>query len=118
MGLFMMAKILRIDLTNRSCAVEEIPEKIIKNYLGGRGLGAYLLYQYVPAKIDPLSEANHLIFSGGPASGTPLPFSSRTTVNTKSPLTGLYLRGSAAGTFAHQAKKAGIWAIDIAGIDD
>ncbi len=114
----MIAKILRIDLTSRSCTVEEIPEKIIKNYLGGRGLGAYLLYQYVPAKVNPLSEANHLIFSGGPASGTPLPFSSRTTVNTKSPLTGLYLRGSASGTFAHQTKKAGFWAIDIGGIAD
>ncbi len=111
-------RILKIDLSNRSHKIEEIPTKIIKQYLGGRGLGSYLLYHLVPAGTDPLSAENHLIFTAGPASGTNLPYSSRTVLVTKSPLTGIYLRSSASGTLAHKMKKAGFWVIDIKGIAD
>jgi len=57
----MTSQMLRIDLSNRSYQVEEIPDKIINQYIGGRGLGAYLLYSSVPSRIDPLGEENHLI---------------------------------------------------------
>jgi aldehyde:ferredoxin oxidoreductase len=70
-GVIMESRILKIDVSNRSYKVEEIPEKIIKQYLGGRGLGSYLLYNLVPAgqpmapvyPIPPgrLSVPNHLI---------------------------------------------------------
>lgn len=114
----MESRVLKIDLSDRSYTVEEIPDKIIKQYLGGRGLGAYLLYNLIPARTDPLGEENHLIFTAGPASGTNLPFSSRTVLNTKSPHTGIYLRSSASGIFGHQMKKAAFWAVDIRGIAD
>ena len=38
---------LRIDLSNRSYQVEEIPSEVIKKYVGGRGLGAFYLYKFV-----------------------------------------------------------------------
>ncbi len=114
----MANRILRIDLSNRSSRVEEIPDKIISQYLGGRGLGAYLLYDSVPAGIDPQGEQNHLIFSAGPSNGTRLSYSSKTAVNTKSPLTGIYLYAMSSGTTGHQIRKAGLWAIDIAGVAD
>jgi aldehyde:ferredoxin oxidoreductase len=82
---------LKIDLSNQSYKVEEIPCDIIRKYIGGRGLGAYLLYRFVPPKTDPLGEENCLIFTAGPASGTSLFYSSKANVNTKSPLTGIYL---------------------------
>jgi aldehyde:ferredoxin oxidoreductase len=53
-----------IDLSRRSYKAEKIPREVIRKYLGGRGLGSYLLYKRVPAHIDPLSGGNHLIFSG------------------------------------------------------
>ena len=62
--------ILKIDLSNSSSNVEKISEDIIRKYVGGRGLGAYLLYRSVPAHADPLGEKNHLIVTAGPASGT------------------------------------------------
>jgi aldehyde:ferredoxin oxidoreductase len=114
----MANRILRIDLSNRSYRVEEIPDKVISQYLGGRGLGAYLLYNSVPAGIDPLGEQNHLIFAAGPSNGTKLSYSSKTAVNTKSPLTGIYLYAISSGTTGHQIRKAGLWAIDIGGIAD
>jgi len=111
----MKAQLLKIDLSNRSFAVAEIPDSIIRQYLGGRGLGAYLLYKLVPAKADPLGPDNCLIFSAGPSNGTGFPFSSKTNLNTKSPLTGIYLFTISSGTIGHQIRKAGFWAIAISG---
>jgi aldehyde:ferredoxin oxidoreductase len=72
----------------------------------------------MPPKANPLSDENHLIFTAGPASGTDYYFSSKTNLNTKSPLTGVYLHSTSSGKLAHQMKKAGFWAIDISGIAD
>lgn len=112
----MRARLLSIDLSRRSYAIQDIAEEILDKYIGGRGLGAYLLYKLVPAKVDPLGEENHLIFSAGPASGTDLYYSSKAVLNTKSPLTNIYLYSVCSGVLAHQMKKAGIWVIDIKGI--
>jgi aldehyde:ferredoxin oxidoreductase len=109
---------LKIDLSNRSYEVEEIPGKIMRKYIGGRGLGAYLLYKSVPAKADPLGEENHVIFTAGPASGTHLYYSPKVNINTKSPLTGAYLYAISGGILAHQMRRAGFWAIDIKGVAD
>ena len=66
----MKNQILKIDLSKRIYEIEELPEDIINKFIGGRGLGAYLLYKFVPAKAHPLGEDNHLIFTVGPLSGT------------------------------------------------
>lgn len=107
---------LRIDLSNRSYEIEEIPDEIIRKYMGGRGLGAYLLYSFVPPKADPLGEENHLIFTAGPASGTGMYYSSKVNMNTKSPLTGIYLYAISSGILAQKMRQAGFWAIDVAGV--
>ena len=112
----MKTQILKIDLSNRSYEIEEIPEDIINKFIGGRGLGAYLLYKMVPAKADPLGKDNHLIFTAGPLSGTGFFYSSKTNVTTKSPLTNIYLYSICSGILAQEMKKAGFWAIDIKGI--
>ena len=114
----MTSQMLRIDLSNRSYRIEEISDKIIRQYIGGRGLGAYLLYNSVPPGIDPLDEQNHLVFTAGPSNGTNLSYSSKTVINTKSPLTGIYLYAMSSGTIGHQIRKAGLWAIDVTGIAD
>ena len=114
----MEAKLLSIDLSSRTCDIEEIPGKVIRQYLGGRGLGAYLLHKLVPAGADPLGGENQLIFAAGPASGTNFFYSSKAVVNTKSPLTGIYLYAVCSSALSHQIKKAGFWAIAIKGIAD
>jgi aldehyde:ferredoxin oxidoreductase len=108
-------KMLRIDLSKRSYEVEEIPSEVIKDYIGGRGLGAYYLYKFVAQGIDPLAEENHLIFTVGPTSATGAPWSSKVCLHTKSPLTGLYLYTISSGELPHQIRRAGYWAIDIHG---
>jgi len=111
-------QMLKINLSNRSFEIEDISPEIIRKYIGGRGLGAYLLYRSVPAKADPLGEDNHLIFTAGPVSGSGLYYSSKVNLNTKSPLTGIYLYSISSGILAQQMRHAGFWAIDIGGMAD
>ena len=112
----MKSQILKIDLSKRIYEIEELPGDIINKFIGGRGLGAYLLYKFVPAKVDPLSADNHLIFTAGPLSGTGFFYSSKANVTTKSPLTNIYLYSICSGILAQEIRKAGYWAIDVKGI--
>ena len=114
----MEGQILRVDLSNRSYQVEVLPGNILRKYIGGRGLGAYLLSKTVRPHIDPLGEENHLIFAAGPGSGTGLSFCNKSAVITKSPLTNIYLYTVSSGMFCHQLRKAGFWAVDITGAAD
>ncbi len=109
------SKMLIIDLTTQTYRTEILPEKILTDYLGGRGLGAYLLYHTIEPGIDPLSPENPLIFTAGPAQGIDTPFSPKVVVTTKSPLTNIYLFSVSSGTFGHSIRKAGYLAIMIKG---
>lgn len=111
-------KLLRINLTTRSYTVEEIPEEIFKTYLGGKGLGSYLLLENVKVGIDPLSEDNKLIFVAGPATGTGMWGSSRYGVYSKSPQTGLYGESTSGGKVAPLIRKTGHDAIILEGAAD
>ncbi|MFZ5632767.1 MAG: aldehyde ferredoxin oxidoreductase family protein [Bacillota bacterium] len=108
-------KLLRINLTEKSYAVEDIPEQILRDYLGGKGLGSYLLLNNVPAGADPLSPENRLIFTTGPAAGTIVPGSSRYGIYSKSPLTGLYAESYAGGKVAPALRRTGYDAIIMEG---
>ncbi|GBF35292.1 aldehyde:ferredoxin oxidoreductase [Desulfocucumis palustris] len=108
-------KLLRINLTDKSYAVEGIPESILKKYLGGKGLGSYLLLNNVSAGVDPLSSDNKLIFTTGPATGTLVPGSSRYGLYAKSPQTGLYAESYAGGRVAPAIRATGYDAIIIEG---
>ncbi|MBS4026946.1 MAG: aldehyde ferredoxin oxidoreductase family protein [Clostridia bacterium] len=108
-------KILHIDLTNQSHVVEEITSEVLSRYLGGKGLGTYLLLREVPRGIDPLSPENKLIFSVGSATGTTLFGSNRYGVFSKSPLTGGYSESYSGGKVAGVMKKTGYDAIVVGG---
>ena len=47
-------KILWVDLTDESFREESIPEEIYRQYLGGFGLGAKMIYENMPPNVDPL----------------------------------------------------------------
>ena len=112
----MEGRLLKIDLSNQTYFSEEISSEVLKKYIGGRGLGSYLLYNWVEEKIDPMGPENHLIFTAGPAQGTNLFFSPKVVLNTKSPLTNIYLYTVSSGAFGHSLRKAGFFAMAIRGI--
>jgi hypothetical protein len=68
-----LGKLLDIDLTSGKTKEIGIPDETAKKYLGGRGLGARLLFDLLPAKTEPLSPENILIFLTGPFTGSMTP---------------------------------------------
>jgi len=92
----------------------ELNEELLP-YIGGRGFASYLLYKFLPPKIDPLSPENLLIFAVGPFVGTKVPYSSRWSVAAKSPLTGILGSGNGGGNFGPALKWAGFDALIIFG---
>lgn len=108
-------KLLMVNLTEKSYVAEDIPEQLLRAYLGGKGLGSYLLLNSVPAGADPLSPENRLIFTTGSATGTIVPGSSRYGIYSKSPLTGLYAESYAGGRVAPAMKRTGYDAIIVEG---
>lgn len=81
---------LRVDLDREEISQYSIPEDAARRYLGGRGLGAYLLYSHTPPNVDPLSPEAWTIIATGPLTNTLIPGASRTILVGKSPLTGLF----------------------------
>jgi aldehyde:ferredoxin oxidoreductase len=64
-----MEQMAIIDLCNERVECQEIPEEVLRMYLGGEGLNTYLLYNHLPPGLDPLSPDNVLIFGSGLISG-------------------------------------------------
>jgi aldehyde:ferredoxin oxidoreductase len=58
-------KIARVNLTTGEVSYEELPDTIIRKFIGGKGLGYYLIFREVPPGTDPLSPANKFIFAPG-----------------------------------------------------
>jgi len=101
----MHGKMLSVDLSKETCTDIEIDQDMIKLLLGGRGLGAALLHDVVPAKADPFGPDNALIFTTGPLTGSRSPTSNRYCLVTKSPLTGQYVYSISGGYFGAELKK-------------
>ena len=108
-------KILWIDLTKKTSRVEEIPHEVYADFVGGKGLGAYLLYREVEPGIDPLSPSNILFFMPGPLQGLPAPMVGRWALVTKSPLTGLFIDSHCGGPLGGETKNAGYDALAVIG---
>ena len=100
-------KLLRINLKNKRYSVEEIPDSVLENTLGGKGLGTYLLLENNQKGVDPLSPENNFIISLGPVSGTTIPGSSRYGIFTKSPLTGIFSESYSGGHAAEPMSRTG-----------
>ena len=58
-------KILYINLSSGSCETRDMPEALIRGYIGGRGINSALLLENTGAGLDPLSPENPLIFGAG-----------------------------------------------------
>ncbi|MGV9173858.1 MAG: aldehyde ferredoxin oxidoreductase N-terminal domain-containing protein, partial [Promethearchaeia archaeon] len=111
----MYGKLLRINLNNNTFETEEIESKFIRKYLGGRGLGAKILYDELKPGIDALSPENIVIIASGPLTGTKAASSGRYAVVTKSPLTGAILSANSGGDWGPYLRRSGFDGIVIKG---
>lgn len=111
-----MGKILKIDLTTLEYEYTFTPPKLIKEFIGGRGLALKLLFDLIEPETDAFSPKNPLIFSPGLFCGTKWPASTQFHVSSKSPLSNGYGSAFAWGGFGIEMKKAGLDALIIIGV--
>jgi len=109
-------KILWVDLTTGNWREEEIPEGWMRNYIGGNGFAARILYDNLRPGVDPLGPDNLLIFMTGPLTGTLFPSSGRWAVYGKSPLsTAVWGEAHSGGYWGPELKYAGFDGIVFTG---
>jgi len=113
-----MGKILHVDLTANEIREETLADGVYEKYLGGMGLGAYVLHEKIPAGADPLGPDNILGFLPGLLTGTGSFFTGRWMVVGKSPLTGGWGDANCGGTFSPAIKRCGFDGIFVSGISE
>jgi aldehyde:ferredoxin oxidoreductase len=106
---------LRVDLATGASAWEPLPGEVLRRFVGGVGLAAYLLHREAPPGVDPLAPAAPLLFCLSPLVGTPLTTSAKFAVAAKSPLTGRLNDALSSSHFAIAAKQAGFDALVLVG---
>lgn len=101
------ATLLRVNLSTKKVKKEAVPERILRDYVGGRGVATKLLTDNMDPGADALSPANPLIFATGPVTGTYAPTAGRYMVVTKSPLTGAVASSNSGGYWGPALRYAG-----------
>ncbi len=105
-----------VDLSKGEVSVKSLPDEVYRNFIGGYGLGAYVLFKGQSAEADPLGPGNMLGFIAGPLTGTDAVCGNRFTVVGKSPKTGMWGDANCGGKFGPMMKFAGFDAVFFRGI--
>lgn len=114
-----MGKILFVDLSTGKIKEETTEEKFYREYIGGYGIGAKIVFNRQKAGVDPLGPENILGFMTGPLTGTDFPFGGRYTVFAgRSPLTGGWGDANSGGDFGPYLKFSGYDGIVFTGASD
>ncbi|WP_049573510.1 aldehyde ferredoxin oxidoreductase family protein [Streptomyces sp. SBT349] len=117
-GFFGQALVVDVDGRAASGAPFPLEERVLRAYLGGVGLGTWLMHRFAPPRVDPLAPEAPLAFVFSSLVGTPLTTSAKFAVVAKSPLTGLLTDALASSQFAISGKLTGHDAIVIRGRAD
>lgn len=108
-------RILIVNLGEEKADLIEIDELILKKFIGGSGLAAYIYSQIVKGDIPPLDPASPFIIMTGPLTGTPVMLSGRHGVAGRSPLTGFWGEASVGGHWGRELRRSGYDGIVLLG---
>jgi aldehyde:ferredoxin oxidoreductase len=106
---------LIVDLASGTSRVAPLDESVLRSFIGGAGLGTWLMHRYCPTGVEPLAPEAPLMFVFSPLVGTPLTTSAKFAVVAKSPLTGRLTDALASSHFAIAGKLTGHDAIVLRG---
>jgi aldehyde:ferredoxin oxidoreductase len=106
---------LRIDVSNGRVDRVPIAEAVLRQYLGGVGLGTWLLLEEGAPTTEALAPAAPIAFVFSPLVGSPLTTSAKFAVVSKSPLTSRINDSLASSGFAIAGKRCGCDAIVVVG---
>jgi aldehyde:ferredoxin oxidoreductase len=111
-----MGKILFVNLSTEEITEEKPDEKLYRDFVGGYGIGARILYDRQKPGTDPLGTDNMFGILTGPITGTAVPMGTRYTSIARSPITGGWGDANAGGSFGPYLKMAGYDAVFFSGI--
>lgn len=111
-----MGKMLMVDLSRNKLEEEALDEKLCRQFIGGYGLGARLLFSRMEAGVDAMGPDNILGITTGPFTGSPMLSGTRYAVVGKSPLTGGWGDANSGGYFGPKMKAAGYDAVFFTGV--
>ena len=109
-------RILTIELGSGAIAAPELDPQVRDYFIGGRGLGLYLLHRAITPATSAYDPENPLILANGPLGGIPqFPGTSKCMAISLSPLTGIPGVSNFGGYFGAFLKYAGFDALEITG---
>ncbi len=108
-------RVLVVDLSSQTHHVESVDEEVFKTFLGGYGLGAYLMWKHFPARTDARSPLACFAICAGLLTGVKTPFSGRIQICGKSPLTRTWADSNSGGSVAIHLRAAGYDALLVRG---
>lgn len=106
---------LVVDLSTGEHHVETIPADVFRQYLGGYGLGAWLMWKHFPAGAEATAPKACFALVSGLLTGLRTPFSGRIQIVGKSPLTGTWADSNSGGSTAIHLRHAGYDALIVRG---
>ena len=104
-----------VNLTKGEIEIETLDEELARDFIGGQGIGARILFERQKKGVDPLGPESYLGFTTGPLTGTKAPTGGRYMAVCKSPLTGGWGDANSGGYFGAELKAAGWDAIFVTG---
>ena len=114
-GYFGRALVVDVQADAATATPFPLDDTVLRAYLGGVGLGCWLMHRLAPPGVDPLGPTAPLAFVFSPLVGTPLTTSAKFAVVAKSPLSGLLTDALASSRFAIAGKLTGHDAIVVRG---
>ncbi len=108
-------RVLHVDLGEQRHWVEHVEESVYRQFLGGYGLGAWLMWKHFPAGTDALAPEACFAICSGLLTGVKTPFSGRIQIVGKSPLTGTWADSNSGGSVASHLRAAGYDALVVHG---
>lgn len=103
----MFGRILKVNLSTGAIEKGTIPAEYARDYIGGSGLGARLLWDAFDPAPDPLDPASPLVWMTGPLTGTGGPTTGRSNLCARSPHTGLWGEANIGGFMGPELRYAG-----------
>jgi aldehyde:ferredoxin oxidoreductase len=108
-------RVLFVDLGAKKHRVEQIDPQVYRDFLGGYGLGAWLMWKHFPPGTDPLAPAACFALCSGLLTGLHTPFSGRIQIVGKSPLTNTWGDSNSGGSVCSHLREAGYDALVVTG---
>ena len=111
-------KVLKVDLTNRTCKEEKVPDKVYEYFLGGAGMAAYYMWKECPTGTTAFNPANRLTFASGTIHGVKQSGAGKWSAGAISPSINMNADSAATASFGIELKQAGYDAVVVYGRAD